>query len=60
MKRIIIGSILFVVFAVIGFIGASTILSLLIYELFWGSIWGFMIYKGYKSLGKTKDGSRYN
>lgn len=60
MKRIIIGSILWVVFVVIGIFGSGTVFQFLIYTLFWTAIWGGMVYSGVKSVRQrnTEDWQR--
>jgi hypothetical protein len=40
MKRIIIFSILLIIFAVFGFLYAETLSGLIYYEIFWVVIWG--------------------
>jgi hypothetical protein len=54
MKRIVIGSILLVVFAFLGLIGSKTPAMLVLYEIFWAFIWGGMIRSGVKSLHKDE------
>ena len=54
MKRIIIGSILFCVFFVVGLWGATSLVMLVCYEVFWVIVWGLVIYSGVKSIKSKK------
>lgn len=54
MKRIVIGSILFCVFFVVGLFGATSLAELIYYEAFWAVIWGLVIFNGIKSVKTNK------
>jgi cytosine/uracil/thiamine/allantoin permease len=52
MKRLIIGSIIWSALAIVGFMGAISVVQLICYEIFWMILCGIVIISGIKDIRK--------
>jgi cytosine/uracil/thiamine/allantoin permease len=58
MKRLIIGSIIWSALAIVGFLGAISVVQLICYEIFWTILFGIIIISGINDIRENIKGKK--